>query len=59
MDILKTKKAQSLPPPSASRKKKKVSSAEAVLDASDIEDGDIVSSYPGSSTGSGTIAPAM
>ena len=39
MEILKTKKAHSLPPPTAVRKKKKVSSAEAVVDASDAEDG--------------------
>lgn len=52
MDILKTKKAQSLPPPTPNRKKKKVSSAEAVFDASDAEDEDVLPSFAGPSTAS-------
>ncbi|KAF7792820.1 hypothetical protein EIP86_003920 [Pleurotus ostreatoroseus] len=47
MDILLTKKAQSPPPPSASRPHKKINSAETIVDSDD-------EATPGSSTGPGT-----
>ena len=57
MEILKTKKAQSPPPSSATRKKKsKFTSAEAVNDVDDVE---MEEPEAGSSSGPGTLAGAV